>query len=118
MVDYSPFAAIQIRIISGIVGPIIVILFMKRWDKFKEVAKNNDAAKYLLLGTLFGSFLGVSFSLFAFQYTTTGVFFTITSIIPVLIDSQSIFILKEKVSSNEILYSVISVIGVTILFVI
>jgi drug/metabolite transporter (DMT)-like permease len=77
-----------------------------------------DAAKYLFFGSLFGPFLGVSFSLLAIQYTTTGVSSTITSIIPVLIIPLSIFVLKEKVSPKEILGAVISVIGVTILFVI
>jgi drug/metabolite transporter (DMT)-like permease len=118
MGDYDPFAATQIRIIAGIVGFTVVILFMKKWDKLKEDAKNLDAAKYLFFGSLFGPFLGVSFSLLAIQYTTTGVSSTITSIIPVLIIPLSIFVLKEKVSPKEILGAVISVIGVTILFVI
>jgi drug/metabolite transporter (DMT)-like permease len=118
MGDYNPFAATQIRIIAGIVGFTVVIFFMKRWDKLKEDVKNMDAAKYLFLGSLFGPFLGVSFSLLAIQYTTTGVSSTITSIIPVLIIPLSIFVLKEKVSPKEILGAVISVIGVTILFVI
>jgi drug/metabolite transporter (DMT)-like permease len=118
MGDYDPFAATQIRIISGIAGFTVVILFMKRWDKLREAIKNKDAAKYLFLGSLFGPFLGVSFSLLAIQYTTTGVSSTITSIIPVLIIPLSIFVLKEKVSPKEIIGAIISVIGVTILFVI
>lgn len=118
MGDYDPFAATQIRIIAGIVGFTFVILFMKRWDKLKEDVKNKEAAKYLFIGSLFGPFLGVSFSLLAIQYTTTGVSSTITSIIPILIIPLSILVLKEKVSTKEILGAVISVIGVTILFVI
>jgi drug/metabolite transporter (DMT)-like permease len=118
MGDYDPFAATQIRIIAGIVGFTFVILFMKKWDKLKVDVKNMDAAKYLFFGSLFGPFLGVSFSLLAIQYTTTGVSSTITSIIPILIIPLSIFVLKEKVSPKEILGAVISVIGVTILFVI
>jgi drug/metabolite transporter (DMT)-like permease len=118
MGDYDPFAATQIRIIAGIAGFTVVILFMKRWDKLREAIKNKDAAKYLFFGSLFGPFLGVSFSLLAIQYTTTGVSSTITSIIPVLIIPLSIFVLKEKVSPKEIIGAIISVIGVTILFVI
>ncbi|WP_312832195.1 DMT family transporter [Sedimentibacter saalensis] len=118
MGDYDPFAATQIRIIAGIVGFTVVILFMKKWDKLKEDVKNMDATKYLFFGSLFGPFLGVSFSLLAIQYTTTGVSSTITSIIPVLIIPLSIFVLKEKVYPKEILGAVISVIGVTILFVV
>lgn len=118
MGSYDPFAATQIRIISGIIGFTVVFLFMKRWDKLKEAIKNKEATKYLLLGSLFGPFLGVSFSLLAIQYTTTGVSSTITSIIPVLIIPLSIYVLKEKVSPKEIIGAVISVVGVSILFVI
>ncbi|MEL7648812.1 MAG: DMT family transporter [Sedimentibacter sp.] len=118
MGSYDPFAATQIRIISGIIGFTVVFMFMKRWDKLKEAVKNKEATKYLLLGSLFGPFLGVSFSLLAIQYTTTGVSSTITSIVPVLIIPLSIYVLKEKVSTKEILGAVISVIGVSILFVI
>lgn len=117
MGSYNPFAATQIRIISGIIGFTVVFLFLNRWDKLKEAVKNKEATKYLVIGSLFGPFLGVSFSLLAVQYTTTGVSSTITSIIPVLIIPLSIFVLKEKVSPKEILGAIISVIGVTVLFV-
>jgi len=118
MGSYDPFAATQIRIIAGLIGFTVVFIFMKRWDKLKEAVKNKEATKYLFLGSLFGPFLGVSFSLLAIQYTTTGVSSTITSIIPVLIIPLSIYVLKEKVSPKEIVGAVISVIGVSILFVI
>ncbi|MGD9570161.1 MAG: DMT family transporter [Sedimentibacter sp.] len=117
MGNYNPFAATQIRIIAGMIGFTVVFIFMKRWDKLKEAIKNKEATKYLVLGSLFGPFLGVSFSLMAVQYTTTGVSSTITSIIPVLIIPLSIYILKEKVSPKEIIGAIISVIGVSILFV-
>ena len=117
MGNYNPFAATQIRIISGIIGFTIVFIFMKRWDKLKEAIKNIEAMKYITLGSFFGPFLGVSFSLLAIQYTTTGVASTITSIVPVLIIPLSIFVLKEKISPKEIVGAIISVIGVSLLFV-
>lgn len=118
MGNYDPFAATQIRIIAGIVGFTAIFLFMNRWDELKVAMKNKEATKYLFLGSLFGPFLGVSFSLLAIKYTTTGVSSTITSIIPVLIIPLSIYVLKEKVSPKEILGAIISVIGVIIIFVV
>lgn len=116
MGNYNPFAATQIRIIFGFIGFTFVFLFTKKWDKLKEGIKDKEAIKYLLLGSLFGPFLGVSFSLLALQHTTAGVSSTITSITPVLIIPLSIYVLKEKVTAKEILGAVISVIGITILF--
>jgi drug/metabolite transporter (DMT)-like permease len=118
MGNYDPFAATQIRIIAGIVGFTMVFLFMKRWDKLKVDVKNKEASKYLLLGSLFGPFLGVSFNLLSIKYTTTGIASTITSIVPVLIIPLSIYVLKEKVSPKEIIGAVITVIGVSILFIV
>lgn len=118
MGSYNPFAATQIRIIAGLIGFTVVFIFLKRWDKLKEAIKNKEARKYLLIGSIFGPFIGVSFSLLAVQYTTTGVSSTITSITPVLIIPLSIYILNEKVSLKEIIGAIISVIGVSILFIV
>lgn len=118
MGNYNPFAATQIRIIAGLIGFTIAFLFLKKWDKLKEDIKNKESLKHLFIGTLFGPVLGVTFSLLAVQYTTTGVSSTITSISPVLIIPLSIYIFKEKVSPKEILGAVITVIGILILFII
>ncbi|WP_416198812.1 MAG: EamA family transporter [Sporanaerobacter sp.] len=117
MGDYNPFAATQIRIISGIVGFTIVFFAMKKWDKLKEALSDKNAMKYISIGSIFGPFLGVSFNLLAIQYTTTGVASTITSIVPVLIIPASVFILKEKVSPKEIIGAVVTVVGVSLLFI-
>lgn len=117
MGNYDPFAATQIRIIAGIIGFTFVFMFMKKWENLKQAIKNKETAKYLLIGSLFGPFLGVSFNLLSIQHTTTGIASTITSLVPILIIPLSILILKEKVWPKEIIGAVISVIGVTILFV-
>lgn len=117
MENYNPFAATQIRIITGIIGFTVVFFCMKRWDKLKEALKNKNAMKYITIGSIFGPFLGVSFNLLAIQYTTTGIVSTITSIVPVLIIPSSILILKEKVSPKEIFGAVVTVLGVSLLFI-
>lgn len=117
MGNYNPFAATQIRIIAGMIGFSLVFLFTKKWNELKDAVKNTKATKHLIIGSLFGPFLGVSFSLLAIQYTSTGVSSTITSLTPVLIIPLSLYVLKEKVSPKEIIGAIISVIGVSILFI-
>lgn len=116
MGSYNPFAATQIRVIAAIVGFAAVITISKNWGKLREAVKDHSAMKYIGMGSFFGPFLGVSFSLMAVQYTATGIVSTITSISPILIIPASIMIFKEKVLPKEILGAVISILGVTLLF--
>lgn len=116
MGSYDPFAATQIRIIAGIFGFIIVITFLKGWGKFHSALKNRQAVKWVSLGSVFGPFLGVAFSLLAVQLAPTGVVSTLTSLTPILLIPVSIFGFKEKVRPQEILGALISLIGVSLLF--
>jgi drug/metabolite transporter (DMT)-like permease len=116
MGSYNPFAATQIRVIAAIAGFAAVITISKNWGKLREAVKDHSAMKYIGMGSFFGPFLGVSFSLMAVQYTATGIVSTITSISPILIIPASIMIFKEKVLPKEILGAVISILGVTLLF--
>lgn len=117
MKEYNAFAATQIRVIAGIFGFITLFFIMKKWGDLSKALKNTSALKRVSLGSFFGPFLGVSFSLIAVQNTTAGVSSTITSIVPVLIIIPSILIFKEKISPREILGSVIAIMGVGILFI-
>ena len=117
MGSYNPFAATQIRVISAIIGFMIIIAVSKSWGKLVIAVKDHNAMKSISLGSFFGPFLGVSFSLIAVQYTATGIVSTITSISPILIIPISILMFKEKVLPKEILGAFISIIGVTMLFI-
>jgi len=117
MGSYNPFAATQIRVISAVIGFAIVITATKNWGKLRIALSDNYAMKFISLGSFFGPFLGVSFSLMAVQYTTTGIVSTITSISPILIIPASILMFKEKVLPKEILGAIMSIIGVMLLFI-
>jgi drug/metabolite transporter (DMT)-like permease len=117
MGEYDPFAATQIRVITGVVGFAIIIISVKRVRLVFDAFKNIPAMKRLSLGAFFGPFLGVSFSLIAIQYTTSGIASTIMSIVPVLIIAPSVIIMKEKVTWPEAIGAVIAVGGVSLFFV-
>lgn len=116
MKDYDPFAATQIRLIAGIVGFTILTTLLGRWKKVISATKNIHGMSAAALGSFFGPFLGVSFSLVAISYTQTGIAATIMAIVPILIIPPAIIIYKEKVSFFEIVGSVISIAGVALLF--
>ena len=78
MGNYDPFASSQIRVITGILGFIVIITLAKQWRPVSFSLRNNKAMGPLLIGSFFGPFLGVSLSLFAFQYTSVGIASTLT----------------------------------------
>ncbi len=116
MGNYSAFAATQIRIITGIVGFGLVISVWKKWGNVGQAIKNGTALKRIGLGSMFGPFLGVSFSLYAVQHANSGVASTIMSIVPILIIPASLLFLHKKVTLKEIIGAVISVSGVALFF--
>lgn len=117
MKDYSPFAATQIRIIAGIVGFAVLITVLGRWSRVYNALSHRKGMTAITIGSFFGPFLGVSFSLLSIKYTETGISSTIMSIVPVLIIPAAIFLHKQKITVYEIIGSVLSVCGVALFFV-
>ncbi len=117
MGNYDPFAATQIRIIAALTGFVFIISFMGRWKKVFRTFTDTKAISRISLGSFFGPFLGVSFSLIAVQHTSAGIAATLMSIVPVLIIFPSVVIFKQKVTFREIAGAVVSVAGVSLFFV-
>jgi len=113
----NPFVATQIRLYAGIVGFIILIFWIKRWTPVLNSLKNKRAFGTLSIGSFFGPFLGISFSLIAVKHTNPGIVQTITSITPILIIPFAILINKEKVGLMDIIGAIIAVFGVSIFFI-
>jgi drug/metabolite transporter (DMT)-like permease len=116
MGGYDAFAASQIRVLTGLAGFAILLFVLKRYGRVWEAIKNRDAMKRITLGSFFGPFLGVAFSLLAIQNTKAGIAATLMSIVPVLIIPPAVLIFKEKVNWKEIIGAVITVLGVGVFF--
>lgn len=116
MENYNPFAASQIRVLTGIVGFTLIFVFLRRLNETVDSIKNRRAMLFITLGAFFGPFLGVSFSLLSIQHTTTGIASTIMSIVPILIIPASVLVFKEKFNLVELFGAVISLVGVTMFF--
>ena len=117
MGSYNPFAATQIRLIAGIIGFAIVITILKHWNNVYSAFKDIKAIKHISIGSLFGPFIGVSLALLAVQHAPTGIVSTITSITPILIIPVSMLMFKEKVLPREIFGAMITLGGVSLLFI-
>ncbi|MEI8202008.1 MAG: DMT family transporter [Bacteroidota bacterium] len=114
----NAFSATQIRVVAGMIGFIILITFLKRWKPVILSIKNARAAASLSIGSFFGPFLGISFSLIAVSYANPGIVQTIVSINPILIIPFSVWFFKEKITWREVIGAVIAVAGVMVFFVV
>jgi drug/metabolite transporter (DMT)-like permease len=117
MGDYDPFAASQIRVITGIVGFALLITILNRWKVLAKGIQDRKSSRALLIGSFFGPFLGVSLGMVAFQNTSVGIASTLMATVPVFILLPSHLILKEKLTWNEVLGAVIAVAGIVIFFI-
>lgn len=117
MKSYDPFAATQIRLIAGMFGFTALVTILGQWGSVIKAFSNRQGMTAISLGSFFGPFLGVSFSLLAIQHAKTGIASTIMAIVPVLIIPPAVFLHKEKVTLFEILGAMVSICGVALFFV-
>ena len=116
MGNYDAFASTQIRIITGIIGFTLIMFFFRRWKQVFIALGNRSAMGRITLGSIFGPFLGVSFSLLAVQHTQAGIAATIMAIVPVIIIAPAVLIFREKFNWKEITGAIIAVAGVMLFF--
>lgn len=117
VINMIPFAASQIRMIIGMLSFFIILLITKKLRTVKPAFCNKKIALSVFIGTFFGPFVGVAFSLMAVQYTQSGVASTIMALTPVIIIFPSVLLLKQKVTPKEVIGAIISVLGVSLFFI-
>jgi drug/metabolite transporter (DMT)-like permease len=66
--------------------------------------------------TIFGPFIGVGASLLAVQYTAAGIASTLMALTPIIIILPAYWIFKQPITMKSLLGALISVIGVSLFF--
>ena len=114
-----PFAATMIRASIGLVGFFsLLVIFNRDWrTKLSHAATDRKAMWCLLGATVFGPFVGVSASLLATLYTSTGIAQTLFALTPVLIIAPAAWLFHQRVTAREVIGAVVSVAGVCLFFV-
>lgn len=114
--DVMPFASTFMRAVTGFLGFTLVMLFTGKTRSVLQATRDRRGMLFMLIATLLGPFLGVSLSLMATLYTSTGIAQTIMAMTPVLILLPSWYFFKQKLTTLEIVGAGISVVGVTFFF--
>ena len=112
-----PFASTMIRGTMGLIGFLLLLMISKEGAKKLHNALRDRKAMWCAAASMFfGPFLGVSLSLMATLYTSTGIAQTLFSLTPVLIIAPAALIFHQKIAFREILGAIISVVGVCMFF--
>lgn len=116
MGSYNVLGATQIRIIAAVIYFTITITAKKKWPEIGVALKDKNSFSKIIIAAIFGTFFGVTLSLIALQYTSTGIVSSLSSLTPIFIIPAAIVIFKEKVLPKEVFGAFISTAGVILLF--
>ena len=114
---YIPLAATQIRTIIGALSFAVIILLRGGTGSFIRSIKDKKACGSAFAGSVLGPYLGVTLSLMAVQYANTAIASTIMATVPIMILVPEYFVLKRKVTWQQVLGAALSVGGVTLFFI-
>ena len=116
MAGYNVFAAVQVRVIAGIVGYSAIYFALRWWPSVRAAFSDSKALGLASVGAFFGPFLGVTLSLVAVRETSTGVASSIMALTPILIIPIVVLVRRERVGLGGIVGAVVAVAGVVLLF--
>ncbi len=91
-------------------------LYRKRRNSIWILKEKTEALKYIIIGSIIGPFLGITFSLIAVANTFVGIASTLMATVPIVMLPIVIFYYKEKLSTISIVGAVVAVVGISILF--
>ena len=112
-----PVGGTMIRALTGLGCFLLLLVMKKKVGRLKSAVQDRRGMHFAFWATLLGPAVGVSLSLLAVQYTSTGVAQTLMALTPVLIIWPSCLIFKSRVTAQEILGSIIAVCGAILFFI-
>jgi len=113
---YNAIAGTQIRTFTAIIGFGIMSLVLYGGKNIRNAIKNIEGLKYTSAGSVFGPFLGVTFSLVAIQRVNVGIASTLLGLTPVIILIPELLLFKKKIKPLEIAGAVLAFCGTALFF--
>lgn len=112
-----PFCANFFRCIAGFIGFFLLASLTKGGLRyFYQTTHDHRGLLAVVCTTVFGPFAGVAFSLLAVQYTEAGIASTLMALTPIFILLPAKYIFHQSISWKAVLGAFISVVGVSLFF--
>ena len=117
--DFPALSGTLIRMLTAaIVLWSFTMLRGQAWKTIKKLNNNRQSLGYITAGSFTGPFLGVTFSLIAIQNTSVGVASTLMALTPIFLLPISHLVFNERFGWGAIAGTIVSVAGVSILFLV
>ena len=113
-----PFSANFYRCLAGIIGFSVLLYYRDGMEPLREAMRDKKGLSVATATTIFGPFVGVGFSLMAVQYTAAGIASTLMAMTPIIILLPSYWLFHEKITWRAVVGAVISVVGVSLFFLV
>ena len=111
-----PFHANFFRCIAGTIGFAILMALREGFAPLHKGVRDRQGMTAAVATTIFGPFVGVGASLLAVQYTAAGIASTLMALTPIIIILPAWWIFKQPITAKSLLGALISVIGVSLFF--
>jgi drug/metabolite transporter (DMT)-like permease len=115
--EINGFVATFYRMVPSI--PLMYFLgflYRKKRNSVKILKYKKDALKYIIIGSVIGPFLGITFSLIAVANTYVGIASTLMATVPIVMLPIIRFYYRKKLSVISIVGAFIAVSGIAVLF--
>ena len=111
-----PFHANFFRCIAGAIGFSVMMAFKEGFKPLGRGVRDRKGMTAAVATTIFGPFVGVGASLLAVQYTAAGIASTLMALTPIIIILPAWWIFKQNITLKSLIGALISVIGVSLFF--
>ncbi len=111
-----PFHANFFRCIAGVIGFTLLMALKEGFTPLHKGLHDRKGMAAAVLTTIFGPFVGVGASLLAVQYTAAGIASTLMALTPIIIILPAYWLFKQPITTKSLLGALISVIGVSLFF--
>ncbi len=109
--------AAQIRLVGGLMGMVLILSLFRKWRGVPAILKARKGRQTLAVSITLGTLIGMVLSMLSIKLIPVAIASILFSLMPVMILPVSVLFLKEKVNPREILGALVTVSGVSLLFI-
>ena len=116
IIDKLPFASTLIRCVAGLICFLLWLVMRGELPRLRHSIHDHRGLLAMLVAVFSGPVIGVGFSLMAANYVEAGIASTIMAMTPIIILLPSHWLFHQPVTLKGIIGAVVSVIGVSLFF--